>query len=268
MITEIIGNDIFYNVAEIDTDLLLRKYLLFSPQDIADINMSGDSLCLLTPHYLVDLQGPEYEILKRMDKAARTDLSKAERHSFEYIRYHSPTDKRIEEFCSFYNQFADWEKLKEKCDTKKLLAIRDKGALTLTYIKSKDGEVLCGHAYFNADQQAIGLYTPVKPYKTEDKNYIERASEYLHWSNILYCKEKGFHWYELAEQILDSSNKVANRRNEFYQAFGPTIAYYCNIYNPETLLGKNYMVFLKRHIKKKKNAEYTYTQQILKNIES
>jgi len=261
-ITEDIGFGTSLN-ENIKTDIYMRQELLLSAPLNYEFNILKGSFRLLRPNYLIDLTKEESEIFKKIHKNTRYKINRAmNRDELSYFELTHPTDVEIAEFSAFFYPFAKERNIRS-CDVKKLKAIRDQGALVISYMADKNNRVLCYHVHHKEVEQGYLIYSASKRYEKNDssnRNLIGRANRYLHWKDIQSFKEKGCEWYNFSGMIFENEGIGGQNVNNFKLEYGPTTGYDSRTFFAKSIIGRIGVIFL--YLKKKNSAEFKFTREI------
>lgn len=265
-ISEHVGPGKLSRKEDLDADVLVNMELLFSSEEVMIYNEFKDSVYLLLPNYIIDLEQPEEVIFKNINKSTRRNINKAMKSgSFKFVEHKCPTDEQIEAFSLFYNKFAKEVNIK-KCDKRKLRSIRDKGALIITYITDEKDKVLCSHAHFCNNYQSFGIYSAIYRYGKGDSytgQLVGRANKFLDWNNILNAKKRGCKWYNFGGKITNPDDEKGQNVNRYKGSFGSVNGFDLRIYTANSLLGKLFLFALHIYFKRKRRLEYAYTKKVL-----
>ncbi len=239
--TERIGyEDLSVEFVDVKTDILMEMELLFSQEEVKKFKEKKHSVYLVMPCYIVDLNETETEIFKRMHRSTKYEINRAmKRDDLEFVEYGSPTNEQIVYFSLIYNSFAKELKI-SKCDVNRLKAIRDCGALVISYI-TKDNQILCSTAYLIDGNHAYGIYSSSGRFSKEDsidRNVMGRANRYLHWRNIQSSKNRGCKWYNFGGQFTNHNDEQGQNVNKFKMSFGPTLAYDAKRFTSKNILSR------------------------------
>jgi hypothetical protein len=267
--TSTLGKDL------VKTDILIRFELLDSSQNFTKHANEKFSFRLLVPNYLIDLDEDENDIYNKIHKNTRYKINRAmKRDELLYYELTNPSNSEIIKFQMFFNPFAK-ERGIRSCDVNKLVALRDQGALVISYITDKDHQVLCYHAYHKDDKQGYLIYSASKRFKKSDSNYqnfIGRANRYLHWKDIQSFKRKGCKWYNFGGKVINEEDRGGQNVNKFKVEYGPiTTGYDSRTFHSKSLIGKFGILLL--YLKWKQSPEYKFTRdlqakKLLSNYES
>ncbi|WP_412976914.1 hypothetical protein [Ornithinibacillus sp. 179-J 7C1 HS] len=170
---------------------------------------------------LIDLHKTEDEIFQEIHKNTIYKINRAmKRDPITYSEIESPTDKDLEVFCSFYNNFAKQKKI-PPANLEKLQGLRNQHSIILSYIKDEEERILCCHVHYFVKDSAVLLYSASGRFDNKGmKNLIGRANRYLHWRDILKFKNSGLNWYNFGGLFVDPSTSETNRINQFKKEFG------------------------------------------------
>ncbi|TFB18911.1 hypothetical protein E3U55_11610 [Filobacillus milosensis] len=170
---------------------------------------------------VIDLNKSEEDIFSEIRKNARYKINRAaKRDNVQFCAIFSPTNQQIDEFVEFFNQFAKNKNI-PKCIKGKLQGLRDKDALTITYVKDEDEKTLCYHAYLRTKEYCSMIHSASARFdNSQIRSLIGRANRYLHWEDIKMFKEKGHKWYDFCGLFVDPSTDDELNLNRFKKEFG------------------------------------------------
>lgn len=262
-IREDIGTGTLMNKSE-KTDINIRFELLLPPVRFNEPDSEKFSFRLLIPNYLINLEEEESKIYNKIHKNTRYKINRAHlRDELFYFELTNPTDSEIEEFKQFFNPFAK-ERNISFCDVNKLKALREQGALIISYITDRDEQVLCYHVYLKDAYQGYLIYSASKRYEKKDSsqhNLIGRANRYLHWKDIQSFKNKGCQWYNFGGKVIDKEDQGGQNVNNFKLEYGPiTTGFDSRTFYSKSLIGKLGLLLL--YLKWKKSHEYKFTKKL------
>ncbi len=267
-VTERVGKGNASYLMEPKTHISLNMKLFTSNEDLDDFVKPMDSVCLLIPNYLIDLRQPEERIFSNMSRSTRRNIRKAiNNDEFILTELENPTDGQIMQFGEFYNEFAKEINIK-RCNVEKLKAIRDKGALVISFITNHDHQVLCAHAYLVNTKQAYGIYSVLRRYKKGDSingQIIGRANKYLDWKNIQSAKRRGCSWYNFGGKIFGEEDEKGKNVNQYKKSFGSINGYDVRIYRANGIRGKIFLLMLHFYYKWRRRHEYAFTFETVSN---
>ncbi|PLR73530.1 hypothetical protein [Bacillus sp. UMB0728] len=251
-----------YNINIGNADIYLQQELLLSEPTKADTNLLKGSFRLVVPNYLINLEEEEEGIFQRIHKNTRYKIKRAmNRDELTYIELTHPKNEEIEKFSEFFNPFAKERNIR-LCDVSKLMAIRDQRSLVISYVVSKNNQVLCYHVHHKEEEQGYLIYSASKRYEKSDsleRNLIGRANRYLHWKDILSFKEKGCKWYNFSGKVLNERDQGGQNVNKFKEEYGPTVGYDSRTFYATSIVGRIGLFFL--YLKWKSSAEYKFTKE-------
>lgn len=266
-ITEKVDEVSVFESAITKPDVLLEMCLLLEKEEVNKVKRQKGAVSLLLPSYVVDLRCAEEEIFQNIHRSTRRNIKKAIADpSLKYAELTNPSDDDIAEFSNFYDVFAKEVGIK-KCDTGKLIAIRDQGSLVITSVLDENNRMLCAHAHLYNKKQAYGIYSALVRGSDEEKvdgQTVGKANKYLDWKNIKNAKERGCSWYNFGGKIVDPDDEKGKNVNEYKAAFGSKIAYDFRVYSPRSLLGKAFVLLIHFYYKWKRKHEYAFTNEVLK----
>lgn len=195
----------------------------------------------------IDLSLDEETLFQELGKHNRYKIKRAEKQDqLDCVFLRSPTLLQIEEFASFYDLFAATKNL-PGCNRQKLCAAKELDSVTITYVRDKDGQNLCGHAYVCDQARARLLYSASLFRHSADSAYravVGRAHRYLHWQDITRFKDLGYLIYDFGGLSLEESQEDTKNIDDFKRGFGGQVVTEFNYFLPKTALGKMVVRFL------------------------
>lgn len=134
---------------------------------------------------------------------------------------HIEANNNIEEFVTFFNNFAQFKKL-HYLTIKDLKIYND--SILFTWI-NKHNDPIAAHAYLIDKDSGIVrlLYSATKVRTEEDLDFISRSNRRLHWYDLCYFKEEGYKIYDMGGLALNSNNKETEGIDFFKKSFGGNI---------------------------------------------
>jgi hypothetical protein len=190
---------------------------------------------------LTDLTEERDAIANRFNETCRYQVRRADTKDGLTGDFITDPEGRLEEFCAFYDAFAQQKSL-APCDRQWLAAACKARELALASA-SRDGEALVWHAYVMSGKTAQLQYTG-SCFRNHDKAYralVGRANRWLHWKCLLWFKESGMSRYDWGGLFEDESVPERAGINEFKRTFGgrPERTFICTV--PVTLRGRIYV---------------------------
>ncbi|RWR07864.1 hypothetical protein QNH23_11200 [Siminovitchia fortis] len=265
-VTERVGKAGSSHFMEHETHVSLDMRLFITEDDVAEFVKPKNSVCLLMPNYIIDLRQTEEQIFKNISRSTRRNIRKAmNQDHFNFIEHENPTNEQVIKFSELYDEFAREINIK-KCNVRKLKAIRDKGALVISYITNQNNQVLCAHAYLMNTRQAYGIYSVLRSYKKGDSidgQTIGRANKYLDWRNIQSAKNKGCSWYNFGGKIFEEVDEKGKNVNQYKKSFGSISGYDLRVYKANGTVGKLFLLLLHFYYKWRRSHEYAFTFETL-----
>ncbi|MDZ5470443.1 hypothetical protein SM124_01655 [Bacillus sp. 31A1R] len=227
---------------------MLTKYelKLESEEPMVKKGEYKNSIELVIPNFLIDLKPEEEIIFRRIQKSTRADIRKAiDVDKCCFYEIENPNNEQIKTFSSLYNSFAKEKKI-AICNIEKLIAIRDKNSLIMTYVTDIDKNILCTSMLVvdRDSSQLYGLYglsTHFMKSNPDEKRKIGRANKYLQWREILLAKSKGLNWYNFGGEVNQEGSLGVN---DFKRRFGTIRGYDHRLYIPVSFLGKIYVYLI------------------------
>lgn len=198
----------------------------------------------------IDLTKDPETLYMDMRRSYRQQIRKAiENSSLKAVINNNPLENEILEYVEEYNAFAKMKNLKI-CDYKLLKQLSYDKSLMLSYIKDVSGTKLCGHLSLLDKERVYCFYSYSSFRNFVDKknmNKIAGVNKYLHWSEIIYSKEKGMKIYDFGGLALNENDELRSKIDYFKKGFGGSIVKEYNFYYGKTLRGKLALGFLKKN---------------------
>lgn len=186
-----------------------------------------------------DLTISSQEIQSNFIKALRQQIRIAEADGIT-CSFHND----IEGFVSFFNDFAYSKNI---APTSKGRIIEMGNNFLMSYA-SLNGEILVAHSYILDKEIGIARAFHSASRRldaTIDKNLVGRANKLLHYTEIMYFKEKGFKIYDFGGYSGADDKRNLKGINEFKLSFGGKVVQCENYYSPIYLLFRRIAVFLR-----------------------
>lgn len=194
---------------------------------------------------LIDLQDEEETLMQNMRKSTRQDIKRAQRNTdmeYEYVRF--PETDQLQLFCSHYDAFAA-EKRISPADACYLEEARQKGILSLLYVKDHMGQILCGAADFILSERCYGAYAFNTFRVHDDKKTLGQANKLLYWLSIQHGKHNGCRLFDMAGLAGGVRRGSLEGIDEFKRGFGGRDVVEYDFYKGFTLKGKFLILILK-----------------------
>jgi hypothetical protein len=187
---------------------------------------------------VIDLTSPASALVEQFGKNCRYKIRRADTKDGLRMELISKPEKRLDEFCDFYDAFAG-QKSVEPANRQWLEAACGSGRLLLTSV-FRGTEALAWHAYLITGTSAWLQYTG-SCYRDRTNEYraaVGRANRWLHWQEMLRFKEIGMTRYDWGGLFEDESTPERSGINRFKKEFGgrPVRTYDCVL--PVTLKGR------------------------------
>ena len=186
----------------------------------------------------VDLTRDADSILSRIHKETRYEIRRASKDNLA-CQYHSPPDAVLaDEFFGYYDRFADIKNV-PRVNRTRISAFRRHGVLDLSRVLGADGRVLVWHAYLRMRNWASLIHS-ASYFRVADKleaAMIGRANRYLHWMDILHCKQAGLGVYDFGGWYAGGTNAEKLGINHFKESFGGERVHQYNADRSNSLMG-------------------------------
>ncbi len=204
------------------------------------VGFKGDSFHTIT----IDLTQTQDQISAAIDKDTRYEIRRAEKSDHLSFQFFNQPLEYLEEFCSFYNDFASAKGL-QQIGLARLAQMTNAGHFVLSRVIA-DQRPLVWHAYYCVAGRARLLYS-ASQFRGKDsglRSLIGRANRYLHWRDILEFKMAGYRIYDLGGWNPDGAGDVEKQRiNSFKEAFGGHRVVEYNFTYPTSTKGRLAMLF-------------------------
>lgn len=141
------------------------------------------------------------EFLQKMSKNTRYKVRRALNKDGLYTELLMDiSEQELSEFFTFYNSFADLKNLGHIGEAKVRKLATD-GMYAITKCYGSDGTLLVEHTYYlDKKDSRVMLATSCSLYRKDEyvqyKNLIGRANRMLHFQDMLYFKDAGYHIYD------------------------------------------------------------------------
>lgn len=213
-------------------------------------------------HLCIDLCKSEEMLLKEMGRTTRYKIRRAKRDNVTITYIEKPNIDDAKTFARFYNNFAKTKGI-ETCKLEKLTALMDNNMLVMSYVSHEDGRILSYSATIANNGTAIGLYGASARFKYKDISgqFISRANRYLHWCEMIYFKQLGYHTFDLMGLTMDEKNTDHQKVNEYKRSFGGEEIVQYQSFIPQNILGVCFILVLK-HLWRN-NPEVIRNKQLL-----
>src|SRR5699024_11477489 len=196
---------------------LHAHFQLSHPREITKKN----SIHRQTLHLQINLENSEQDLLEDMSKTTRYKIRRAKRDGFRITYISEPNIDDVKKFAGFYDLFAKAKGI-QVCKIEKLIALMNKKRLKIMSVYQEDNIKLASTATIVSNKTAIGLYAASARFNHPDINsqLISRANRYLHWHELVYFKNKGFHTFDLMGLTTDKNNAGHQKVNSYKRSFG------------------------------------------------
>lgn len=191
---------------------------------------------------VIDLTQDRDTLFSAMSSNTRYKIKRAEREGLTPAITQAPTTDDLERYAAFFNVFARHKGL-PPCNTRKMRALNRMDGIILSAISTKDGELLCSHAYVKDNETArLRLLYSASHYRastdSSERNLIGRANRLLHWHEISSFRELGFRQYDLGGIPINDSDPEKNAIARFKREFGGIEITEYSGFIPGTALGR------------------------------
>lgn len=161
----------------------------------------------------IDLTKDENVLLMEVHKSTRKQIRSAEEQGLQWFVIETPTNQNFKDFQTFYNRFAR-NKQAHTCSSfhmKTMKLLRNKNAITLTYMQDQQQDILCYRMYITDGDIVMNLYS-ASHYRMieskEKKRMISQANRLLIWNSILLFKERGHKLYDMGGLTSDENIRL------------------------------------------------------------
>lgn len=208
----------------------------------------------------IDLNHPPEMLLGQMRRSTAKEIRQArDRDGVSCIIYLVPASKEIEEFSDFLDANPPIRD-QPPVDRSYLEMLRRAGILGLSKAQTNDGKDLVWHSLICHRGQGRGRMLSGSSLYHGDKDQAMmklsgRASRFLHYSEMLFLKERGFGVYDFGGWYAGSTDKKRLQINTFKEGFGGRVVYGYDCEEPISLKGKAYL-FLRDGVKRLTDPEF------------
>jgi len=173
---------------------------------------------------LIDLTADEDSILSGCAKTTRYEIRRAARDHVRCELLAEPTPEQVAAFAAFYDVFADRKK-RPRAGRKRLVSLRQTGALAISMALDEGGRELVYHAYVmdRESSRAMLLHSASHFRDYEDsaiRQDLGRANRYLCWMDMVSFKKLGIRVYDLGGVPPDDANRELQQIAAFKRGFG------------------------------------------------
>ncbi|HLR53348.1 MAG TPA: hypothetical protein VK078_01325 [Pseudogracilibacillus sp.] len=191
-----------------------------------------------TLHLQINLDKSEQALLQDMSRTTRYKIRRAKKDGLTISYTIEPDSTDVKAFSDFYNSFARAKGI-ESCKDKKLIALMESKQLIIMSVYQKNGLMLASSAIIANNKTAIGLYTASArfAYREISGQLMSRANRYLHWGELIYFKDKGFHTFDLMSLTIDKNNTDHQKVNHYKRSFGGEERYVYQSFIPQSVFG-------------------------------
>lgn len=196
------------------------------------------TICYPFTTILIDLKQDAETLLGQMSKTTRNEVRRGAKDELSFEISTQPDNTWISDFFEFYGEFAQIKGL-SGLNRERLLGMRECQSLWLTRITAADGTVLVWHCYVQASSW-VRLVHSASLFRAADKaqqNLISRANRYLHWMDMLRCRELGITTYDFGGWYSGQEDTEKLNINRFKEGFGGAVTSQFNADRGITLKG-------------------------------
>lgn len=173
---------------------------------------------------IIDLSRDEDTIMKDLSSNTTYKIRRARREGFVPEMNEAPAASDLDWYADYFDEFSR-QKGFSLCNRTKLAALNNEGALVITRVSGRDGNVAAAHAWVCDKQlRRVRLLYSASHFRelTEsgDRNAVGRANRLLHWFEILQFKASGYIHYDLGGLPIDSLDAERNSIARFKLEFG------------------------------------------------
>jgi hypothetical protein len=178
-----------------------------------------------------DLGRPVNEIVSAFAATCRREIRRADSRDGLYHELMPKAADRLEEFMSFYDEFATQKGI-WLADRRWLSRAAAAHQLILSH-SSRGRTQLVWHAYLCIGATAILMHSAswFRGKDSRDRSLVGRANRWLHWQDMLSFKQAGIRYYDWGGMFRDESTPDRAGINQFKRMFGgrPVQTYECTV---------------------------------------
>ncbi|MBP2027206.1 hypothetical protein J2Z35_001000 [Acetoanaerobium pronyense] len=189
----------------------------------------------------IDLTREKEDILSSFDRTTKQVVRKMIRENFLVLEMiENPNKSELEEFRTFFNDFAYRKKIRP-CDDTLIENLIKISSFKISKV-SFNGQVLCMFGFITDKERVCVQYESSIRFSCNDCpetiKLSGKASKMLEYFSMIYFKDKGFKTYDLCGLTLNPDNKEMENIDRRKKGFGGTIVKEYNFMYPLTLKGK------------------------------
>lgn len=190
------------------------------------------------PSYTVclDLGLEPDELLGNMHKQTRYKIRRAEKDELSTEIDLQPGPDKLEQFCAFHNRFAEHKGIPQ-ANQARLESMRAAGQLVLSRALDARAQTLVWLSGLRTCGGLRRITGASVRHTAEDSNLVGRANRYLHWKEILKCRELGVRIYDLGGWYAGDTDQAKLSINVFKNGFGGEVRKLHNTYDGRTWKG-------------------------------
>ena len=169
----------------------------------------------------VDLLRKPEELWKCVNSTTRNSVNRAKAEGLSHQVWANPPRDVLDEFFEFKRRF-DAGRGMESADPVWMYAYAEQGALILSRACTSDGMPLVWHSYARTPGW-VRLLHSASLLAEADRNHrelISRANRYLHWRDMLECRELGSRRMDFGGWYNGTADEKLLRINAFKEQFG------------------------------------------------
>lgn len=190
---------------------------------------------------LLDLTQSPSEMMAKMKDHTRYKIRRAtERDELSYEYSDGSNPEAIKQFADYYDHYAALKGL-GKLSRPRLAILAEQGALDLSFMRDKAGEILVESSCFVTPSRVRGLHLAVGFRGTSDpsrRSLIGRANRYLRWRDILRFREAGVKIFDFGGWYAGTTDEERIRVNGFKAEFAGIVVQEFSCERAVTLKGR------------------------------
>jgi hypothetical protein len=190
----------------------------------------------------IDLTQSHDELLADMNESTRRHIRLAERAGLTYESFYPADRQHVEEFATFYNDFARAKGLPGVSPIA-LMAHAEQGHFDLSRMIDGSGRTLIWHSHYRDERFARLRHSGSRRSEDrEESKIIGHASRLHHWMDMRRFREAGITVYDFGGWYEGKDDQARLHINTFKEGFGGrrVLNYHCT--RPLTIKGRAYLL--------------------------
>jgi lipid II:glycine glycyltransferase (peptidoglycan interpeptide bridge formation enzyme) len=231
------------------------------------------AICTPFPTIVLDLRQSPDQMLANMKQHTRYKIRRgaeaARTNEITYLYSSNGDSESVREFADHFDRCAALKNL-PNASRERLSILSGNGALDVSFIRDRAGEILAASSYVVTPLRVRGLYAGVAHRATADpsrRTRIGYANRYLYWSDILRFRSAGVHLFDFGGYYTGVDDEEKLRVNGFKSEFGGLVVNEFNCEQTLTLKGQIAAWFLHHRERRLWKQRAAKTEQTIRTQE-